>query len=128
MDAMSIPYPVISEKGRPTHVLMPIEEFMSVFGRPDMPPKGWTFVPAAVGEAVADGISPLRAWREHLRLTQDEAARRMGVGRAVYTQMEQAERPQQTALEQAALAFGIACAQLAELYEDAPVSSPEGVY
>lgn len=120
-----IPYPVISENGRPTHVVMPLDEFLTVFGRPDVPPKDYVFVPNDVGAAVADGVSPLRAWREHLRLTQEDVARRMGVKRPAYTQMEQSAKPHRTTLEKAAAAFGIEFAQLVELYDDEPVTTPD---
>lgn len=93
----------------------------------DVPPQGCTFVPSEVGEAVGEGISPLRAWREHLRLTQDDVAQRMGVTRPAYTQMEQSEKPHRATLERAATAFGIEFAQLIELYDDEPATIPDGV-
>lgn len=123
----NIPYPVISENGKATHVVMPIDEYLTVFGRPDVPPRGYTFVPNEVGEAVGEGVSPLRAWREHLRLTQDDVAQRMGVTRPAYTQMEQSEKPHRATLEKAAAAFGIEFSQLIELYDDEPVTTPDGV-
>lgn len=115
----TIRHPVVSTNGTPTQVLVPIDEYLPVFNRPDAPPPGYTFVPNDVGTKVTEGASPLRAWREYLKLTQEEVAARMGVSRPASTQMEQSENPHAATLEKAAQAFGIATAQLAELYDEA---------
>ena len=94
--------------------------------RPDVPPTGYVFAPREVSYMVAEGESPLRAWRRHKKLTQVEMARRMNVSRPAYTQMEQSENPHLATLEKGAAALGIDRAQLVELYEDYPVSVPDG--
>jgi DNA-binding XRE family transcriptional regulator len=95
---------------------VPIEDFDVL--RKKSVADGHTFVPLDVGEAVLEGDTPLKAWRNHKRLTQEETAERMGVTRSLYAQMEKSERPRKTTLEKAAAALGIELAQLAELYED----------
>lgn len=67
---------------------------------------------AVVGRAV-DGQSMLQAWREHLMLTQEEMASRMGITQAGYAQIESARRPRKKALEKAAAVMGITLEQLA---------------
>ena len=122
-----IPHPVLSAGGTTTHVLVPIDEYLSMFVRPDEPPAGYVFVPREVSYLVMDGESPLRAWRRHKKLTQEEIARRMGISRPAYTQMEQSENPHFPTLEKAAAALQVDLAQLVELYDDYPVSEPESV-
>lgn len=111
-----IPYPIVSTNGQPSHVLVPIDvwEALSIKSVAD----GYTFVPLDVGEAVLNGDTPLKAWRNHKRMTQEELAERMGVTRSSYAQMEKSGRPQQKTLERAAVIFGITVAALAELYDE----------
>jgi DNA-binding XRE family transcriptional regulator len=109
-----MPYPILSTNGQPSHVLVPIEEFDALMKGSVV--DGHTFVPLDVGEAVLEGDAPLKAWRNHKRLTQEEMAARMGVTRSSYAQMEKSERPQKSTLEKAAAALGVALAQLTELY------------
>ena len=110
----NMPYPILSTNGQPSHVLVPIAEFDALMK--ESIADGHTFVPLDVGEAMLDGDTPLKAWRNHKRLTQEEMAERMGVTRSSYAQMEKSERPQKSTLEKAAAALGIALTQLAALY------------
>lgn len=48
--------------------------------------------PAAVAVAMADGASPLRAWREHKGMTLQVLADAAGVSRAYVSQIETAKR------------------------------------
>jgi len=121
----AIPHPVLSAGGTATHVLVPIDEYLSVFVGLGAQPAGYVFVPREVSYLVAEGESPLRAWRRHKKLTQVEMARRMSVSRPAYTQMEQSENPHLATLEKAAAALEIDIAQLVELYDDYPVSIGE---
>lgn len=51
----------------------------------------------------------LASWREHLGLTQDEAAEKIGVSRSLLSKMETADSPYtQRTLEAAARAYGCA--------------------
>ena len=117
-----MPYPILSTNGQPSHVLVPIEEFDALMKKSVA--DGYTFVPLDVGMAVVEGDSPLKAWRNHKRLTQEELAGRMSVTRSAYAQMERSEHPQKSTLEKAATALGIDFAQLAEMYDDYPASVP----
>ena len=50
----------------------------------------------------------LRAWREHLSLTQEMVAKRMGVTKAAYSQMERGqEKLRIDTLKRIALAMGV---------------------
>lgn len=59
------------------------------------------------------GCSLIRAWREHLGLTQAEVAERMGISRGAYAQMEALDaRPRPTTLKKIARAMGVHWRQL----------------
>lgn len=120
-----IPHPVVHAGGTATHVMVPIDEYLSLFVQPAQLPVGYVFVPREVSYAVADGENPLRAWRRHKKLTQEAMAKLMGVSRPAYTQMEKSESPHFATLEKAAAALEIDLAQLVELYDDYPVSVPD---
>jgi DNA-binding XRE family transcriptional regulator len=113
---IDIPYPIVSTNGQPSHVLVPISDW-DALSRKSVA-DGHIFVPLDVGEAVLGGDSPLKAWRNHKRLTQGDMAERMGVTRSSYAQMEKSERPQQKTLERAAVIFGVTVAALVELYDE----------
>lgn len=116
-------HPVVTNNGAVTHVLVPVDEYEALIAGTEK--TGWTRIPAAVAEMALD-VSPLRAWREYKRMTQQQMAERMGISRPAYTQMEQSEKPHRATLEKAAEIFGIDVAQLVELYDDEPVSTPDG--
>jgi DNA-binding XRE family transcriptional regulator len=120
-----IPYPVVTDAGAATHVLVPLADYLKIFDKEDIAPEGWTFVPNDVGRKVSEGVSPLRAWREHLGWTQADAAKSINITRPAWTQMEKSEKPHRSTLEKAATAFGIEVAQLIELYDDEPIQTPE---
>ena len=117
-------HPVLSAGGMATHVLVPIDEYLSVFVQPATLPAGYVFVPREVSYMVAEGESPLRAWRRCKKMTQAAMARLMGISRPAYTQMEQSANPHLSTLEKAAAALQIDLAQLAELYDEYPASVP----
>lgn len=116
MSQHSIRYPVVTSGGKATHVMVPIDAYLAVF-EPDKAPEGYTFIPLEVSERILDGMSPLKAWRRHKGLTQEDVAKRMEISRPAYAQMEKSVRPHAATLEKAARAFGVAAAQLADLYD-----------
>jgi len=92
--------------GNPAFVVMPYDLFLREYAhRNDL-------IPNEVVSATVDGASPMKAWREHLRLTQAEVAARMGVTQAAYAQMEAAGRPRKTTLVRVAEAMHISVEQL----------------
>ncbi len=54
----------------------------------------------------------IRAWREHLKLTQDEVAVRLGISQPAYAQQEIVARPRRATREKIAAAFGVKVQQL----------------
>lgn len=99
---------IYTEDRKPAFVLVPYEQFQRMSG-------GFVAgaVPNAVVTAVFDsGLSPIRAWRDYLRLTQNEVAERMGVSQAAFAQLERSKRPRKTTLKKAASALGISPEQI----------------
>ena len=92
--------------GAPAFVVVPYQEFMRRFAQED------SLIPHTVVSATVDGASPMKAWREYLRLTQAEVAARMGVTQSAYAQIESAARPRKASMARVAAAFRITSEQL----------------
>lgn len=100
---------ILDESGKPAFVVVPYKEFRRMSGG---------FTPGTIPNEVVNAtfeneITPCKAWREHLRLTQAEVAQRMDVSQAAYAQMESAKRPRKNTLEKIAKAMGLSIEQLA---------------
>jgi DNA-binding XRE family transcriptional regulator len=65
-------------------------------------------IPAAVSRAVRNGMNPIRAWRRHRRLTQDELAQKAGVTQGAIGKLEAlpAGSGRRDTLEKVAAALG----------------------
>ena len=92
--------------GHPAFVVMPYGLFLREYARRN------DLVSNEVVSATVDGASPMRAWREHLRLTQAEVAARLGITQAAYAQMEAAKRPRKATFTRVAEALDISIEQL----------------
>lgn len=68
---------------------------------------------AVVSKVINIDISSIRAWREHLGLTQTEVARSLGISQSAYAQQEAKEPVRKATREKIAQALGIAPEQLA---------------
>ena len=59
------------------------------------------------------GQSPIKAWREHLNLTQEEVAERMGIKQPAFARMESGKvKPRLSTIKKIAKALGITHRQL----------------
>lgn len=54
----------------------------------------------------------IRSWREHLDLTQQEVAARIGISQSAYAQQESSKRLRPMSLERIAAALGLSVEQL----------------
>ena len=71
-------------------------------------------IPNSVVQKVIDkDMTPIRAWREHLGLTQTEVAHRLGVSQSAYAQQEAKTPVRKATRERIAGALGIVPEQLA---------------
>ncbi|MDD2915373.1 MAG: helix-turn-helix transcriptional regulator [Gallionella sp.] len=94
-------------KGKPAFVVIPYPEYMSLtkHNAPTIPN-------AVVNKVINKDMTPIRAWREHLGLTQTEVARRLGISQSAYAQQEAKEPVRKATREKIAEALGIAPEQL----------------
>lgn len=100
---MSSRVQVIEQDGKPAFYVVPADlwesmreaaedaEDLADLERFDREDDGVRY-PAAVAVAMADGASPLRAWREHKGMTLQVLADAAGVSRAYVSQIETAKR------------------------------------
>ncbi len=97
--------------GTPLYALVPWEEYEELFaGRPD---DEVTIPHEVVVLHLEEGMPLIRAWREHLGLSQREVARRMGVSQPAFAKMEGPEaRPRLATLKKIAAALGVEWEQL----------------
>jgi DNA-binding XRE family transcriptional regulator len=114
MNAPTIEHQVINgPAGNPLFVVVPYGEYLDlVGGRPDEE----VFLPFEVSKiANLENKSLVRAWREHLGLTQAEVASRMGVTRAAFAQMEaKGAKLRVATLKKIAAALGVEWEQVRE--------------
>lgn len=66
-----------------------------------------------VNKVINKDLTPIRAWREHLGLTQSEVARRLGVSQSAYAQQEAKEPVRKSTRDKIAKALRIVPEQLA---------------
>lgn len=93
--------------GSPAFVVVPYATWLAQRDREQ------ALVPNEVVNLVFDHEwTPMRAWREHLNLTQTEVAARAGISQSAYAQMETAANPRPATLHKIALALGITVAQI----------------
>jgi transcriptional regulator with XRE-family HTH domain len=64
-------------------------------------------LPQDVISRCVDGATPVRAWREHLRLTQQEVATRLGIVESTYARWETRRRLRKAMENKIAAALGI---------------------
>jgi len=107
-------YQTIDYNGKPAFVLVPWEEFKRVRPLLEGDKALSTGIPQEVVEAhVLSDVPMIRAWREHIGITQGELAARMGVSQAAVAKLEKpAAKPRGATLKKVAEALGISPSQL----------------
>lgn len=92
--------------GHPAFVVVPYDEFMRAYQ------KEHSLIPQAVVGATLHGATPIRAWREHLQLTQSDVAARLGISQPSYAKQEASTKLRPASINKIAAALGITPAQL----------------
>ena len=92
--------------GNPAFVVIPYDDYLKQLTNRE------ELIPHDVVSRAVDGATPVRAWREHLRLTQAEMAARLGISQPAYAQQENSERLRKATREKIAVALGISVFQL----------------
>lgn len=103
---------IIEHGGQPLFVVVPYEEYLLLTDQADED----VTIPLEVSKiARLEDKSLIRAWREHLGLTQEQVAAKVGVSRQAYTQMEaKGARPRRITLLKIAAALDVQPEQLTE--------------
>jgi DNA-binding XRE family transcriptional regulator len=103
-----IKHQIIEQDGRPLFVVVPYDDYLELTGEATA-----TIPHEVVRRTILEGISLMRAWREHKGLTQATVAEAMGVSQAAYAAMERPDaRPRHVTLQKVARAMGLVAEQL----------------
>lgn len=96
---------IVEHNGAPIAVVIPYDDYLKLL----YPELDGPMTPHAIIKKIhLEGQSRIQAWREHLNLTQAEAAERLGVKQSSYQQLEKkTARPRKSTLEKVARAFGL---------------------
>jgi DNA-binding XRE family transcriptional regulator len=107
-------YQKIEYQGQPAFVLVPWEDFERIRPLLDGGQIRAAGIPQEVVEAhVLRAVPVIRAWRDHVGITQEELADRMGVSQAAVAKLEKPNaKPRRATLEKVATALGISVTQL----------------
>jgi DNA-binding XRE family transcriptional regulator len=113
---MNIPtnHQVITHQGVPVAVVVPYDEYAAAFaGVTGQDAKELTVPHEVAARVLKERISPIRAWREYLGLTQADVAARMEVSQSAFAQVEAPEaKPRMSTMKKVAAALGLAVDQL----------------
>lgn len=107
---------ILEANGEPAFVVLSYDEYLKLTGAQSpagrVPADGTT--PHEVMRLhVKNGWSMIRAWREHLGLTQLEMAKRLEIRQPSYAAMEAPDaKPKKTTRERIAAAMGVSVDQL----------------
>lgn len=92
--------------GNPAFVVIPYKDYLSEYVRDQ------DLIPHDVISRTVDGATPIKAWREHLGLTQYDVAKRLDITQSAYAQQENNTRLRKASREKIAAALGITPTQL----------------
>ncbi|MFA7241015.1 MAG: helix-turn-helix transcriptional regulator [Sulfuricellaceae bacterium] len=92
--------------GLPAFVVVPYADFLKLYVKEE------GLIPHEVLSAAVDGVTPVKAWREHLGFTQAEVAARLNVTQTAFAQLETSAHPRKSSLHRIANALGLTFEQL----------------
>jgi DNA-binding XRE family transcriptional regulator len=98
--------------GKPAFVVIPYAEYVQTHPAADVDADEVTVPHDVVARILEQQMTPVRAWREHLGLTQAEVADRIGITQGAYAQQESAPKNRKATREKIAAALGIMPEQL----------------
>ena len=106
---------IIKQDDKPAFAVIPWDVYQDLV-KNYVPDESEVWFPQEVVEAnVVRGESLLKAWRDHLGLSQAEVARRAGMSQPAYGKLEKPDaRPRTNTLRKLAKALGISLEQLTE--------------
>jgi predicted transcriptional regulator len=97
---------VISQNGIPEYAVLPYPDYLVLVEQAEMLEDIHSYddakyaiangneelIPASVVNALADGENPIKVWREHRKLTQQQVAEETGISVPFVSQLETAKR------------------------------------
>ena len=113
---------ILTHNGKPAFAVIPYAEYLRLVG-PSRAGKRTggrsdeeVLLPHEVVKiSTLGGMSLIRAWREHLGLTQEEVAQRMGITQPAYAKIESGKtQPRMATQKRLAAAMGVEWEQLTE--------------
>ncbi|MES9906366.1 MAG: helix-turn-helix transcriptional regulator [Sedimenticola sp.] len=107
-------YQIIEHNGKPTFVLVPVDDFRELKDKASLNTQK-TGIPHAVVEAhVFNDVSIIKAWREYRGLTQQELADAAGMEQSAIARIEKkgAATPRRATLQKLGSAMGLTLEQL----------------
>ncbi len=107
---------IITQGGKPAFAVIPYDEYLELMESTGARPDEEVILPHEVVRlSTLGGMSLVRAWREHLGLTQGEVAHRMGISQPAYAKLEgKNAQPRVATCKRIAEAMGIEWEQLTE--------------
>ena len=110
----NIEHQVIEMDGKPAFAVVPFEQFEKM-AQQYTPDHSNVSFPHEVVKANFNGDSLIKAWREHLGLTQQTLADRLGISQPALAKLEKPEANlRRSTLKKVASALGLEVAQLEE--------------
>jgi DNA-binding XRE family transcriptional regulator len=98
--------------GEPAFVLIPYADYVKTHPAEPESPDDVSVPHAVVALMLEQQMTPVRAWRAHLGVTQTDVAAKMGITQSAYAQMEAAPKNRKATREKIAAALGIMPEQL----------------
>jgi DNA-binding XRE family transcriptional regulator len=92
--------------GKPSFVVIPYNDYIQAYQREH------SLIPNEVVRSVVDGMTTVRAWREHLGLTQVEVAQKLGITQPSYAKQEASNGLRPASIKKIARALGLTPSQL----------------
>ena len=118
---IEVEHQVIRQDGKPAFAVVPYEQFLKLLDRADANAKKPTIPHEVVKAHIERGVSLAKAWREHLRLTQEGLAKRAGMSQAALAKLENSTTLQNhEALGRLAAAMGLQVEQLVSTMDTNP--------
>lgn len=107
---------IITQGGKPAFAVIPYDEYLELMEHAGARPDEEVTLPHEVVKlSTLGGMSLIRAWREHLGLTQGEVAHRMGITQPGYAKLEAKDaQPRVATYKRIAKAMAIEWEQLTE--------------
>lgn len=97
---------------KPAFVVIPYADYVRAQQTPQVEQDDASIPHEVVQLMVLQDMTPVRAWREYLGLTQADVAARIGITQSAYAQQEAAPKNRKATREKIAAAMGISAGQL----------------